>query len=210
MRRAVVLAFAGVCLAACCGGRAGVSPAAGSPTLPPGSLRLPRTRQSTPYTCGPAAMQSILGWFGEDVREDILARELESDPEEGTRFWRMVELALRRGIAAEARLDASLEDLKAALDQGRPAVVAFQAWADGPADYASDWDDGHYAVAIGYDGKNIYLMDPSTLGSYTYIPAGEFLARWHDEYEGKRVNHLMLVFWKDKPDHAPERVLKLE
>ncbi len=34
---------------------------------------------------------------------------------------------------------------------------------------AEDWGDGHYAVAVGYDQQNIYLMDPSILGNYGYI-----------------------------------------
>ncbi|MBI4678194.1 MAG: C39 family peptidase [Elusimicrobia bacterium] len=202
MRRIAVPALIALCLAACAGGTRQVR-------LPRGSLRLPLVRQSTPYTCGAAAMQSILRYYGEDIREDDLGRELESDPEEGTRFWRMLEMALRRGIEAEAFLDASLQDLKTALDAGKPAIVAFQAWAEAPVGYAEDWDDGHYAVAIGYDERNIYFMDPSTLGNYAYVPTEEFLGRWHDQYEGIKVNRLMLTFSK-KPDYDPEEVLRLE
>jgi ABC-type bacteriocin/lantibiotic exporter with double-glycine peptidase domain len=133
----------------------------------------------------------VLRYYGEDAREDSLSQELGSDPEEGTRFWRMME---------------------AALDRGSPVIVAFQAWADAPADYSQDWDDGHYAVAVGYDEKSIYFMDPSTLGNYAYIPKAEFLDRWHDRYDSDRVrvNRLMIVFSKDTPDYDPGRVLKLE
>ena len=147
-----------------------------------------------------------------DIREDALSQELGSDPEEGTRFWRMMEAALRRGIAAEAFLDSRLEDLTAALDRGSPVIVAFQAWADAPADYSLDWDDGHYAVAVGLDEKNILFMDPSTLGNYAYITKAEFLDRWHDRYDSNRVrvNRLMIVFSKEKSDYDPDRVLKLE
>jgi predicted double-glycine peptidase len=59
--------------------------------------------------------------------------------------------------------------------------VVIQAWAIPTKDYESSWDSGHYAVAIGYDEANIYLMDPSTLGNYTYIPRDEFAKRWHDQ-----------------------------
>ncbi|MFA6318520.1 MAG: C39 family peptidase, partial [Elusimicrobiota bacterium] len=182
------------------------------PPLPKGALLLPLTRQATPYTCGAAALQSVLRYYGEEVREDRLSAELGADPEEGTRFWSILEAALRRGIGAEAFLDASLADLKAALDRGSPVIVAFQAWADPPTDYAEDWDDGHYAVAVGYDAKNLYFMDPSTLGNYTYVPAEEFVRRWHDCYDGDRVKvrGLMLVFSKDMPDYDPSAVLKLE
>ncbi|MBI5882672.1 MAG: C39 family peptidase [Elusimicrobia bacterium] len=212
MQRTLLLVVASFLLSSCAVKAASQRLSKNGLLLPKNSLRLPLTRQSTPYTCGAAALQSILGYYGEDIREDSLSQELGSDPEEGTRFWRMMEAALRRGIAAEAFLDNRLEDLKAALDRGSPVIVAFQAWADAPADYSQDWDDGHYAVAVGYDEKNIYFMDPSTLGNYTFIPKAEFLDRWHDRYDSDRVrvNRLMIVFSKDKPGYDPEAVLKLE
>ncbi|MBI5209579.1 MAG: C39 family peptidase [Elusimicrobia bacterium] len=173
-------------------------------------IRLPLVRQSTPYTCGAAALQSILGYYGEDIREDELARKLGSDPEQGTRYWKIVELAREHGIDAKAALDAPLEDLTAALDAGKPVIVAFQAWAEGAVDYAGAWDDGHYAVAIGHDERNLYFMDPSTLGNYAFIPKAEFLVRWHDQYDQTRVNHLMLVFSKAGPAYDPAKLVPLE
>ncbi|MBX9691921.1 MAG: hypothetical protein K2Z81_06015, partial [Cyanobacteria bacterium] len=32
-------------------------------------IKVPLTRQSTDYTCGVAALQSVLAFFGEDIRE---------------------------------------------------------------------------------------------------------------------------------------------
>ncbi|MBI5623453.1 MAG: C39 family peptidase [Elusimicrobia bacterium] len=204
MIRILVPVFAALVLTACSTGPKSL--------LPKNHLPLPLTRQSTPYTCGAAALQSILRYYGEDIREDVLSQELGSDPEEGTRFWRMMEAALRRGIGAEAFVDAKLSDLQAALDQGKPVVAAFQAWAEEPADYAKDWEDGHYAVAIGHDEKNLYFMDPSTLGNYAFIPKTEFVRRWHDEYDGGRVrvNGLMIVFSKPEKNYDPRQVPKLE
>ena len=62
----------------------------------------------------------------------------------------------------------------------QPIIIAFQAWADPGVDYKNDWDDGHYAVVIGYDKDYLYFEDPSLLGSIGYIPKAEFLDRWHD------------------------------
>ena len=41
-------------------------------------------------------------------------------------------------------------------------------------------DCGHWVVAIGYNKDNIFFMDPSTSGNYTYIPKDKLVARWHD------------------------------
>ena len=67
----------------------------------------------------------------------------------------------------------------------------------------TDWEDGHYVVAIGYDNKNIYLMDPSTLGNYTFIPIPEFLDRWHDQdpYTSEFLIHFGMVIDKGQPQY---------
>ena len=79
-----------------------------------------------------------------------------------------------------ARNGMTIADLKDALNKGNLVQVAYQAWPDGPVDYKTDNDDGHYSVVIGYDNDHLYFMDPSTIGSYTYIPHQEFMDRWHD------------------------------
>jgi predicted double-glycine peptidase len=50
--------------------------------------------------------------------------------------------------------------------------------------WENDWEAGHYVVVIGIDDRNIYVEDPSLLGSRGVIPQVEFLKRWHD-YEGE-------------------------
>lgn len=71
--------------------------------------------------------------------------------------------------------------LETELRKGLPVVVLLQAWPDKPPeDWSQVWDHGHYAVVIGYDRNNIYFMDPSTTGNYSYIPRDEFLLRWRD------------------------------
>ncbi|MBI4678438.1 MAG: C39 family peptidase [Elusimicrobia bacterium] len=212
--------------AACAEGAGGGKPGPASRGLREGRkglklIRVPKTRQATDYTCGVAALQSVLGWFGMDLREDELAKELKPDPQEGTDFRRMAKAAEARGLAVSVRKDATLSELRAALDQGKPAILSVQAWAGSPGaegpraggkvDYAVDWKNGHYVVAIGYDAKDFYFMDPSLLGHYGAIPAAELPARWHDEESpGERIQHLMLVFSKKAPPRDPEAIVPIE
>jgi len=42
-----------------------------------GILRLPHTRQATNYTCGAAALQSVLAYYGDEFREDALAKVID-------------------------------------------------------------------------------------------------------------------------------------
>ena len=78
-----------------------------------------------------------------------------------------------------------LADLLAAIDNGTPPIVDIEAWQDVTQredlkPWATDWDDGHYVVLVGYDDDNLYFMDPSTARFCAYIPRDEFVQRWHD------------------------------
>ena len=144
-------------------------------------IRVPLTRQNANYTCGVAALQSILGYYNFDKRLDVLSAEVKPDQENGTNYLNIASFAKSLGFDVNIRTNMTLDELKKYIDQKKPILLAIQAWADSKSSYSSNQnEDGHYVVAIGYDDKNFYFMDPSTLGHYTYIPAEEFASRWHD------------------------------
>jgi predicted double-glycine peptidase len=167
-------------------------------------IRVPLSRQGHDYTCGVAALQSVLYYYGKEVREDDLAEAVGSDPDLGTDYRKMVEYALAEGFDADIRKEMTLEDLERLIRSKKPAILVIQAWhGTGDVDNLTDWEDGHYVVAIGYDSKNIYLMDPSTLGNYTFIPVHEFLDRWHDQdpSTGEPLIHFGMVIEKGEPQY---------
>jgi predicted double-glycine peptidase len=167
-------------------------------------IRVPLSRQGHDYTCGVAALQSVLCYYGKEVREDTLAETLKSDIETGTDYRNIVEYALSEGFKADIQKEMNLEDLKQWIRHKKPVILLIQAWhGSDPVDNLTDWEDGHYVVAIGYDYKNIYLMDPSTLGNYTFIPIPEFLDRWHDQdpYTGEFLIHFGMVIEKGQPQY---------
>jgi predicted double-glycine peptidase len=176
---------------------------------------LPMIRQGTPYTCGVASLQSILAYYGEEWREDNLARELKSTPEEGTDYHEIVRFAQSKGLSAEVVEGMTVDALKRYTAAGKPVLVAIQAWGD-KSDYSNDWDDGHYSIVIGIDERNVYLMDPSTAGNYTFIPIPEFIARWHDSYKnsaGKdtRLMQFGIIFSSSrKPAYSPSALMPLK
>jgi predicted double-glycine peptidase len=210
--KALVLLLPVLLVLAGCSGRTGVQEQPPLSRTAEVLLRVPLCRQATGYTCGVASLQSILYYYGYEIRQDNLAEELESNPETGTNYHKIMNAAQVRDIRVEARRDLTLDELKAALHGGKPVMVAIQAWADNPSLYADDWDDGHWAIAIGYDKERIYLMDPSTLGNFTCIPVSEFLLRWHDldSDNATRLIHFGLIFDKDgRPAYDPEAILPL-
>jgi uncharacterized protein len=150
-------------------------------------LTVPDVRQNTEYSCGASALQSVLAYWGIDVRESTLMKALRTDPENGTRPEEIVRAARDYGLRAEIKEGIGISDLRRAWQNGIPVIVDIQAWPDSSTtkpDWEKDWEDGHYVVVIGMDEFNIYVEDPSLLGTRGVISQSEFLKRWHD-YEGE-------------------------
>lgn len=171
--------------------------------VPSNLIYVPLTRQATDYTCGAAAVQSVLGFFGEDWREDQLSHALHSKKRSGTNYAQIVKLARARGYEVSTETDYTIAKLKDSITSGVPVICLIQAWRDKPTEYSNDWNDGHYVVAVGFDSDNIFFMDPSTLGHYAYIPSAEFLSRWHDVDGRERLQHFALVIKKPGERYSP-------
>jgi predicted double-glycine peptidase len=212
--RAVVSSLAiGIALSCCCTG-CGESASADnigetyrSLKAAPNLIQVPLTRQAADYTCGAAALQSVLGYFGKEFRQDELVKSIKSDPDNGTPYQNIVQYARSLGFVVSTHTDLSLDELKGFIDNRQPVLLAIQAWMDPPRDWTT-YESGHYVVAIGYDRDVIYFMDPSTLGNYTYIPITEFLSRWHDrETDGTQLNHFGIVMNKaDAVRYDPDNI----
>lgn len=171
--------------------------------LPSNLLQLPLTRQATDYTCGVAALQSIFAYYGDEFTEMPLAKSLKCNFKFGTAYKSIESYAKQQGYSVEIHKDMTLEQLKQLIDKRLPVLCLVQAWAAVPTDYRTEWKDGHYVVAVGYDEKNIFFMDPSTLGDFSYIPLDEFVERWHDTDGHERLHHFGMVIQKDKVKFEP-------
>ncbi len=146
---------------------------------------VPDVRQSTNYSCGAAALQAVLAYWGTSEREDRLMARLSTSPEQGTSPDNIIRVAREFGLTAVLKEGLGLPDLEAALREGFTVIVDLQAWRESKAaPWTETWDDGHYIVLLGADEANLYFEDPSLLGARGSIPKAEFLDRWHD-YEGE-------------------------
>lgn len=178
--------------------------------LPANFMFLPITRQATDYTCGASALQSVMRYYGDEYMETELANILKSDPNEGTTYNNIVNYSRSEGYKVNVYKNMKFADLKKLINNKKPVIVLLQAWSDTPQDYTKDWEDGHYAVAIGYDEKNVYFMDPSTLGNYTFVPARQFQDRWHDTDGAEKLYNFGMVVEKDVVKYNPADILMME
>lgn len=169
-------------------------------------LQVPDVRQSTNYTCGAAALQSVLAYWGIEYREDRLVEKLGSTPDAGTPPQAIMKLSRELGLKAQLKEQLSLADLESYVKSGVPVIVACQAWRDeDSAEWSKEWQCGHYMVVIGIDPEKVYFEDPSLLGSRGYIGREEFLKRWHDvDGGGRRYERLGIVIEGARPSPPPD------
>lgn len=179
-------------------------------SAPRNLIRVPLTRQATDYTCGVGALQSVLAFYGIEEREDDLARFLKSDPQKGTAYQNIEKYSEQRGFTVKTLKNMNLAELKTYIDSRKPVICLLQAWAEKPTNYGKDWDDGHYVVAVGYDKKHIFLMDPSTLGNYAYVTESDFLKRWHDTDGKEKLEHFGMVISDGIEVFAPDLCRPME
>lgn len=182
--------------------------AAGCAHLPAGALGVPVVAQATDYSCGPAALTAVLRYWQRPVADEReLYAPLHTTAKDGTEAYMLEAVARERGLRADYRIGASVDDLRAALAAGTTVILDLQAWRDDPHPWASDWDDGHYVVVVAIDGERLYAMDPSADHGFSWLTVGELGERWHD-YElrdGRRRNleHMAVFISGDGHVTAP-------
>jgi predicted double-glycine peptidase len=175
-------------------------------------IDFPEARQATSFTCGAAAVQAVLYYYGDEWREDQLRQALGIQPDGLGVEPDVIEAFLRRkGYNVESG-EMTIEELRGYVDRNVPVIVVMQAWNEAyrqrDVDY-SGYVDGHYIVTIGYTDDAIIFEDPSIMSNRGYLLDEELDARWHDETEtGERMNRYgIAVFGQSAFDRR--RVLKI-
>lgn len=177
------------------------------------ALSVPDVRQSTGFSCGAAAFQAVLGYWGIDEVEGDLIAELGSDPEQGTPPHAIARVARARGFQVRVHENLSLAGLAGEVHRGVPVIVAIQAWPSEPSPgrrWVDEWEEGHYVVVVGVDDSSVTVEDPSLLGARGFIPTTEFLDRWHDvDASDRRWVHLGIAIEGDAPA-VPRPLIRVE
>ncbi|MDD5182164.1 MAG: cysteine peptidase family C39 domain-containing protein [Candidatus Nanoarchaeia archaeon] len=157
-------------------------------------LAFPDLRQYSSYDCGANAIQSVLAYYGLNVREDRIVKIAGSTAKIGTEPEGFEKIARKFGFKCRIE-QMTIRDLKKSIDKKQPVVLLLQAYPDKKVlNWEKTWHTGHYAVAIGYDSKKIYFEDPSSM-CRTYLSFKELDKRWHDKDAfGKKYEHAGIIF----------------
>lgn len=174
-----------------------------------------QTRQTTDYSCGACALQSVMSYWGKDVDERELMRLLGTTPEEGSHPEALIRVAQEHGLSAELRANLTLDEVAAETAKGRPAIVLGQLWrsqAASAANIEEEWDCGHWFIALAVDDKNVYIQDPWVRMGRGFMPREAFEACWHNVMGGDRSkpvqSHVAIFIHGDQP--AAERARKAD
>lgn len=119
-----------VLLAAALSSGCGVAPLPG-PSLDDtdGLIHVPLIRQNKSYTCGVAALQSLLYYYGQQFSQDYLEEQLGATPGTGTTATAILDFVHSLGLKMEQESDMSPGSLMRLLDQRIPVMLLIQAWA---------------------------------------------------------------------------------
>ncbi len=163
----------------------GVPASWAAPEPHPGLTMLPLRgyQQTTAYTCGPAALITLLHFYGRDADEMQTATEAGCTPEKGTDPPSMVKWLETHGFDVTWGEHGSLEMLRDNLAKGIPTLVEWIDWG------------GHWVVVVGYDTMEtesprddvIYFADPAdsidgNRDGLTSCVARKFNAMWFDAF----------------------------
>lgn len=144
-------------------------------------MALPVRLQDTSYSCGAAALQSVLAYLGVQAGEGQLAQALGTDSKAGTDPAAIVALARHLGLAVEDRSGLSLADVAHCLARGVPVLCAVQMHGG-----------GHWVVAVGVEPAGVLLMDP--IDGMVRVPPTDFEEAWHDtDSSGRRLDRYGLA-----------------
>lgn len=136
-------------------------------------IDVPFYYQIKTYYCGPAALQMVFDYFGENISQLEIADVARTVPyvtytDELRRAAHFSDMstsmgsempgnitgysARKLGYAAFEMFDMTLDDLKALIDRDVPVILLMR-WIPGEP-------YGHYRVAVGYNATHIFLHDP--------------------------------------------------
>ncbi len=173
-------------------------------------LSFPQFRQSTEWSCGAVTLQMVLAYYGMDVREERLRTLAGTTSKCGTPVTGMQRVLRNHNLRATAGQMTSNE-VKQYIRKKIPVILLLQAWTTKKhVDWVNNWNDGHYAVAIGYDARRMIFADPASIHR-TALSMVELEQRWHDIDKAKvRYEHFGIAVYGKKSVYNHSAIVHMD
>lgn len=155
---------------------------------------VPFVHQGNDNTCGQAVMTALLQFWGDPITYQGVVYE--NNPRNMPTTDKMIANYLRKkGLQAQPYRGATLENLIAQINKGRPTVVLL--------DFGGISQE-HYVIVVGYNPeKNTVIMHDSLEGPYIEIKSSVFMQMWDNQalrnvhvFGGENYRRLMIDIHK--------------
>ena len=173
-------------------------------------LNFPDLRQVSSFDCGASAVQSVLAYYGFNLREEKIIKICQTN-ENGTRPEAIEKILKQMGLKYKAH-QMDVAELKKYIKKRVPIIICLQAWKNSlkKLDWTKDWSDGHWVVCKGYGKTRIYFEDPSTFNT-VYLTYNELENRWHDiDYQGQKYNHFGIAVYGKKAEFSDSHIIHMD
>lgn len=131
-------------------------------------LSVPFYRQKTWHTCGPACLKMLFAFHDKRIAERRIALEAGTNRSTGTPRKAMLRAARTQGFACKMSSNGTWSDIQQCLKSGLPVLINYR----DPFD-----NEGHYALVIGMNEKNVVLHDPYN-GEEFELPVRKLKELW--------------------------------
>lgn len=122
------------------------------------------------YMCGPAALASVMGYWGEKAGMKDVAKEVYEEKLKGTLPLDLFLYAKEKGFDA-VYYKGSLADLKEKIDAGTPLILFLNLGYE-------IYPVGHYIVVVGYSERSMAVMAHSATTEEDVFTYDDLLASW--------------------------------
>lgn len=161
-------------------------------------------RQRTQYTCMATSMTMALQACGHDCTEDQVNKVMGCRPGHGARWEDALACAQHYGCRAHLTVPATLTQVKAWTDAGKPVLIAWNPEGR-PWSHASLVFD----VTDGPEGRMVHVADPNIPNpekTVRVVPEDEFYGKWYEKWPEYLVRRPACVIEREIDEHGRQIV----
>ena len=90
-------------------------------------MMYPFKRQPYSYSCGASCLETVLTFFGYNVREDEIMKIAGTSKKDGTLIKGIIKVAKKYKLKYKMHENMVIDDIKACIDKNIPCMLAIQA-----------------------------------------------------------------------------------
>ncbi|PIN94040.1 hypothetical protein COU54_00530 [Candidatus Pacearchaeota archaeon CG10_big_fil_rev_8_21_14_0_10_31_24] len=171
-------------------------------------LDFPKFRQRYEYDCGAKLLQSVLAYYGMEIREELIAKEAKTNEKSGTLIKNILKVLDKYGLKYDSK-SMTIKDLKKYVSKKIPVMLLLQAWSYQNLDYSKTFESSHWVAVIGFDKGKVIFEDPYSF-KLTYLTENELDERWHGRDDNNHVNNHGLAVYGKKPEYDSKKIIHMD